>query len=129
MLFRSLSFRANELFDLSALALAAALAHVLNHAFFKSLMFCGAGVIHEATHERDIEKLGGLVRRMPYTSLFMLMGALAASGLPPLNVPALPPKFTTLTPSCAVLVLTALPAMCVMFTSARPPAKVPAVPL
>jgi len=81
----SLSFRANELFDLSALALAAALAHVLNHAFFKSLLFCGAGVIHEATHERDIEKLGGLVRRMPYTSLFMLMGALAAAGLPPLN--------------------------------------------
>lgn len=81
----SLSFRANELFDLSALALAAALAHVLNHAFFKSLLFCGAGVIHEATHERDIEKLGGLVRRMPYTSLFMLMGAIAAAGLPPLN--------------------------------------------
>ncbi len=81
----SLSFRASELFDLSALALAAALAHVLNHALFKSLLFCGAGVIHEATKERDIEKLGGLVRRMPYTSLFMLMGALAASGLPPLN--------------------------------------------
>ncbi len=81
----SLSFRANELFDLSALALAAALAHVLNHARFKSLLFCGAGVVHEATHQRDIEKLGGLVRRMPYTSLFMLIGALAAAGLPPLN--------------------------------------------
>ena len=81
----SLSFRTNELFDLSALALTAALAHVLNHAFFKSLLFCGAGVVVEATGERDIEKLGGLVRRMPYTSLFMLMGALAASGLPPLN--------------------------------------------
>ncbi len=81
----SLSFRTNELFDLSALALAAALAHVLNHAFFKSLLFCGAGVIHEATHLRDIEKLGGLVRRMPYTSLFMLLGALGAAGLPPLN--------------------------------------------
>lgn len=81
----SLAFRANELFDLSALALAAALAHVLNHAFFKSLLFCGAGVIHEATHLRDIEKLGGLVRRMPYTSLFMLLGALGAAGLPPLN--------------------------------------------
>ncbi|MSP48353.1 MAG: hydrogenase 4 subunit B [Alphaproteobacteria bacterium] len=81
----SLSFRANELFDLSALALAAALAHVLNHAFFKSLLFCGAGVILEATRLRDIEHMGGLVRRMPYTSLFMLMGALAAAGLPPLN--------------------------------------------
>lgn len=81
----SLSFRANELFDLSALALAAALAHVLNHALFKSLMFCGAGVILEATRQRDIETLGGLVRRMPYTSLFMLIGVLAAAGLPPLN--------------------------------------------
>ena len=81
----SLSFRTYELFDLSALALAAALAHVLNHAFFKSLLFCGAGAIHEATGLRDIEKLGGLVRRMPYTSLFMLLGALGAAGLPPLN--------------------------------------------
>lgn len=81
----SLTFRTSELFDLSALALAAALAHVLNHAFFKSLLFCGAGAVCEATNERDIEKLGGLVRRMPYTSLFMLMGVLAASGLPPLN--------------------------------------------
>jgi NADH:ubiquinone oxidoreductase subunit 5 (subunit L)/multisubunit Na+/H+ antiporter MnhA subunit len=42
-------------------------------------------VIQEATRQRDIETLGGLVRRMPYTSLFMLMGALAAAGLPPLN--------------------------------------------
>jgi formate hydrogenlyase subunit 3/multisubunit Na+/H+ antiporter MnhD subunit len=81
----SLSFRTNELFDLSALALAAALAHVLNHALFKSLMFCGAGTILEATHLRDLERMGGLVRRMPYASLFMLMGALAAAGLPPLN--------------------------------------------
>jgi hydrogenase-4 component B len=81
----SLSFRTNELFDLSALALAAALAHVLNHALFKSLMFCGAGLIIEATHLRDLERMGGLVRRMPYASLFMLMGALAAAGLPPLN--------------------------------------------
>ncbi|MBM3550066.1 MAG: hydrogenase 4 subunit B [Alphaproteobacteria bacterium] len=81
----SLCFRTNELFDLSALALAAALAHVLNHAFFKSLMFCGAGVILEATNLRDIERMGGLVRRLPYASLFMLIGSLAAAGLPPLN--------------------------------------------
>ncbi|MBM3534065.1 MAG: hydrogenase 4 subunit B [Alphaproteobacteria bacterium] len=81
----SLCFRASELFDLSALALAGALAHALNHALFKSLMFCGAGVILEATHLRDLERMGGLVRRMPYASLFMLMGSLAASSLPPLN--------------------------------------------
>ena len=81
----SLSFRANELFDLSALALAAALAHALNHALFKSLMFCGAGMVLEATRLRDLERMGGLVHRMPYVSLFMLMGSLAASSLPPLN--------------------------------------------
>jgi hydrogenase-4 component B len=81
----SLAFRTNELFDLSALALAAALAHVLNHAFFKSLLFCGAGIVHNAARSCDLEQLGGLIRRMPFTALFVLIGALGAAGLPPLN--------------------------------------------
>lgn len=81
----ALSFRGNELFDLSAMALTAALTHILNQAFFMGLLFCGTGVVRQATRLCDIDRLGGLIRRMPYTGLFMLLGALAASGLPPLN--------------------------------------------
>jgi NADH:ubiquinone oxidoreductase subunit 5 (subunit L)/multisubunit Na+/H+ antiporter MnhA subunit len=58
---------------------------VLNHALFKSLLFCGAGAILVAAHERDLERLGGLIRRLPLTALFFLVGCLALSGLPPLN--------------------------------------------
>ncbi len=70
---------------LAGLAWAAALFHVLNHALFKSLLFMGAGAVLQAAHTRDIEHLGGLIRFMPYTALFFLVGAVAISGLPPLN--------------------------------------------
>jgi hydrogenase-4 component B len=81
----ALAFRANGMAALAALAFAAALLHVLNHALFKSLLFCGAGAVQMATGERDLEKLGGLVHRMPETALAFLIGAAAISALPPLN--------------------------------------------
>jgi hydrogenase-4 component B len=71
--------------DLAAVAVAASLAHVLNHGLFKSLLFLGAGNIAAATGTRHIEELGGLLRRMPWTGLFFLIGAMAISGLPLLN--------------------------------------------
>jgi hydrogenase-4 component B len=70
---------------LATLALAASLLHVLNHALFKGLLFLGAGNVVAATGTRQIEQLGGLVRRMPWTAAFFLLGAMAISGLPFLN--------------------------------------------
>lgn len=70
---------------LAALALIAGLYHVLNHATFKGLLFLGAGSVLHATRSRNIEELGGLIKKMPWTSLFFLIGAVAISGLPPLN--------------------------------------------
>jgi hydrogenase-4 component B len=69
----------------AALALGAGLFHALNHALFKALLFLGAGAVHQATGTRDLEKLGGLVRRMPQTAALFLVGSAAISALPPLN--------------------------------------------
>ena len=65
--------------------LAAALLHSLNHAVFKSLLFMGAGVVDARTHTRDLEHLGGLLRRMPWTGAGFLTGCAAICALPPLN--------------------------------------------
>jgi formate hydrogenlyase subunit 3/multisubunit Na+/H+ antiporter MnhD subunit len=81
----ALAFKAAEMPAAAALAATAALLHVFNHTLFKTLMFCGAGAVLNATGERDMEKLGGLIRRMPHTSFLMLVGAAAISALPPLN--------------------------------------------
>jgi hydrogenase-4 component B len=70
---------------LATLALLAALYHTLNHALFKSLLFLGAGAVLHAAGARDMERLGGLIRRMPWTAGFFLLGAAAISALPPLN--------------------------------------------
>ena len=70
---------------LAALAWAAALYHAFNHALFKSLLFMGAGAVVHATHVRDMEHLGGLIKTMPYTAFWFLCGALAISALPPFN--------------------------------------------
>lgn len=71
--------------NLSALALVAALYHVVNHAVFKTLLFLGSGAVLMATGERQLDKLGGLLNRMPITGLTFLIGAAAISALPPLN--------------------------------------------
>ena len=62
-----------------------ALLHTLNHSLFKSLLFFSSGSIYQQTHTRDMEKLGGLLRKMPKTGLLYLLGALAIGGLPPFN--------------------------------------------
>lgn len=81
----ALAFEGNGMKTAAALAMTAALFHVLNHALFKSLLFFGAGAVLTATGERAMEKLGGLLNRMPATGLLFLVGASAISALPPLN--------------------------------------------
>ncbi|HSW88689.1 MAG TPA: proton-conducting transporter membrane subunit, partial [Candidatus Saccharimonadales bacterium] len=71
--------------ELATLAIIAGLFHTINHAVFKSLLFLGAGSVISQTHTRNIEEYGGLIKRMPYTALFFLIGAIAISGLPPFN--------------------------------------------
>lgn len=67
------------------LGLLAALYHTLNHAVFKALLFLGAGSVIGQTHTRNFEKYGGLIKPMPQTALFFLIGSMAISALPPLN--------------------------------------------
>ena len=81
----ALAFAANGFSAAAALAATAALFHALNHSLFKSLLFLGAGAVVTATGTRDVEALGGLIKRMPTTAVVMLGGAFAASALPPLN--------------------------------------------
>lgn len=70
---------------LASLALIAGLYHTINHAAFKALLFLGAGAVLQATHTRNMEEMGGLAKRMRWTALFFLIGAVAISALPPLN--------------------------------------------
>jgi len=81
----ALMFRALGQPNLAALALIAALYHTFNHAVFKGLLFLGAGSVVQTTHTRNMEKMGGLIRLMPVTAICFLVGAVAISGLPPLN--------------------------------------------
>lgn len=80
MIFSSLGFKA-----FSALALIAGLYHTLNHAVFKGLLFLGAGAVVSTTHTKNMEKMGGLIHRMPQTAFFFLIGAISISALPPFN--------------------------------------------
>ena len=70
---------------LGVLGLVAALYHTINHALFKGLLFLGAGAILHSAHERDMERMGGLLRCMPWTGLFFLVGCISISALPPFN--------------------------------------------
>ncbi|NLL52201.1 MAG: formate hydrogenlyase [Peptococcaceae bacterium] len=70
---------------ISSLALTAALLHTFNHALFKGGLFLGAGSIQYAAHTRDIEKLGGLIKKMPLTGFFVLCFSLAISAIVPFN--------------------------------------------
>ncbi len=81
----SLLLAAHGATELAALALAAAIFHSINHAIFKTLLFLGAGAVVHATGLRDLNRLGGLGRKMPATMLTFAVGAAAISGLPPLN--------------------------------------------
>lgn len=79
----SLLFSAYGMQAFSALALTAALYHMISHAFFKSLLFCSTGAVMHATGERALGKLGGLMRYMPWVAWPTLVGVLACAGLPP----------------------------------------------
>jgi formate hydrogenlyase subunit 3/multisubunit Na+/H+ antiporter MnhD subunit len=81
----ALAFQANGMTWAAAVGLTAALFHVLNHSLFKSLLFFGSGAVLTASGERDMEHLGGLIHRMPYTAFVFLIGCAAISALPPLN--------------------------------------------
>ena len=70
---------------LAVMGFLAALYHMLNHAFFKGLLFLGAGSVITQTGTRNLNQMGGLSRRMPWTALTFLIGALAVTAIPPLN--------------------------------------------
>lgn len=70
---------------LAALALTAGLYHTLNHAMFKGLLFMGAGAVLHATHKRNMEEMGGLIHKMPWTAALFLIGCISISALPPFN--------------------------------------------
>jgi formate hydrogenlyase subunit 3/multisubunit Na+/H+ antiporter MnhD subunit len=81
----SILFETCNLHLFAALALTAALIHALNHAFFKSLLFLVTGSVLHATRTRNLGKLGGLIRRMPWVAALALVGTLSIAGLPPFN--------------------------------------------
>ena len=70
---------------LAAIALVAGLFHAFNHALFKSLLFLGAGNVIQRIHEQNIERMGGLLLRLPYTGVFFLIGSMSIVALPPFN--------------------------------------------
>jgi NADH:ubiquinone oxidoreductase subunit 5 (subunit L)/multisubunit Na+/H+ antiporter MnhA subunit len=61
------------------------LLHIINHALFKALLFMAAGSVAHATGTREIDKLGGILKKMPWTGAMFLIGSIAICGLPPLN--------------------------------------------
>ena len=80
-----LMFQSYGLTTLATLGIVGGLYHTINHACFKGLLFLGAGSVLHATGTRNMEEMGGLIKRMPRTALFFLVGACAISALPPLN--------------------------------------------
>ncbi|MEK7307322.1 MAG: proton-conducting transporter membrane subunit, partial [Nitrospirota bacterium] len=78
-------FTSYQLPLLAALALTAGLYHTLNHAMYKGLLFMGAGAVIHATKEHDMEKMGGLIHKMPWTAPLFLVGCISISALPPFN--------------------------------------------
>ncbi len=78
-------FYSLNLIPLAILGLVAALYHTMNHAIFKSLLFLGAGSVVYQTHTHNIEEYGGLIKKMPYTAFFFLIGSISISALPPFN--------------------------------------------
>jgi formate hydrogenlyase subunit 3/multisubunit Na+/H+ antiporter MnhD subunit len=78
-------FMANGHPELAALGFIAALLHAFNHALFKNLLFLGAGIIHQQTQELNMEMLGGLIKKMPRTSVVFLIGCMSISALPLFN--------------------------------------------
>ncbi len=78
-------FYSQNMYLLCAFALMALLFHIMNHALFKGLLFLGSGAIASQTHTKDMNKLGGLIKKMPKVSFIFLIGVLSAATLPPFN--------------------------------------------
>ncbi len=78
-------YLANGHGEIAGIALIAALYHLTNHSVYKALLFVGTGAVEAGTGLRDLDRLGGIVRLMPWTSAFFLIGVLSISALPPLN--------------------------------------------
>ena len=70
---------------LAAFGFAGGFLHILNHSIFKELLFFAAGSVYLKSHTRNIESLGGLIKKMPYTGTLFIIGSIAISGLPPFN--------------------------------------------
>ena len=115
----TLIFNGYDMKPMAALSLTATLFHVASHACFKSLLFLGTGSVLHATSERNLGRLGGLIRTMPWVGWLTLLGVLASAGLPPLGgfvaewlllqsflfTPGLPvPLLTMLIPVVAALI-------------------------
>lgn len=81
----SMIFMDNGHPQLAALGFLAAMFHAFNHALFKNLLFLGAGIIHHQTHELNIDMMGGLIKKMPKTSVLFLVGCMSISSLPLFN--------------------------------------------
>lgn len=81
----AMTFYSLGMIPLAVLGVVAALYHTMNHAIFKSLLFLSAGSVVFQTHTHNIEEYGGLIKKMPYTAFFFLIGAIAISALPPFN--------------------------------------------
>ena len=75
----------NKDLTMAILGFGGALLHTLNHSLFKSLLFFGAGSVYQQTHTRNIEHLGGLIKKMPITAVMFLIGSMAIGGIPPFN--------------------------------------------
>src|SRR5579871_874831 len=80
-----LVFGASGEATLASMAYVAALYHMVNHSAYKGLLFLGAGAVDGGAGERHMDRLGGLIRRMPWTAMFFLVGALAIAAMPPFN--------------------------------------------
>jgi len=81
----SLIFRASGHTVYASIALIAALYHMINHSMYKSLLFMGAGIVDSHAGSRNLDRLGGLLKRMPWTGFFVLVGVLSISAMPPFN--------------------------------------------
>lgn len=81
----SLVFWSLDMRSFAILGLTAALFHTFNHAIFKALLFLCAGSVISKVHTRNMEEYGGLIRYMPQTAFFFLIGSMAISALPPFN--------------------------------------------
>ena len=81
----ALAFMSAGLFPAAAIAMAASMYQLLNHSIYKTLLFIGAGAVEHSTGTCDLDRMGGLIRKMPVTAALVLVGCLSISALPPFN--------------------------------------------